>query len=193
MIRNNNIKNNNIKNIKFKNVITRKKQEGFVLITGLVILLIMTLVVLYNMGSSISQEKSSGALQDKNIAFQNAESALRYAENYLYSNNPESSMFNTNCTNGLCIPATNTVQVWDSINWVTETAKVIQLPAGTIANTPMQPKFMIELLGAIPASEGESSKINSTNSGGVAYRITTYAVGNRVATVAQLQSVFIRK
>lgn len=171
----------------------RKKEEGFVLFTGLVILLIMTLVVLYNMGTSISQEKSSGALQDKNVAFQNAETALRYAENYLYSNNPSANMFTTNCANGLCIPTTDETPVWDSINWATETAKVIQLPAGTVAGTPMQPKFMIELLGPIPASEGESAKLNSSNTGGVAYRITTYATGNRTSTVAQLQSVFVRK
>lgn len=171
----------------------RKKEQGFILFTGLVLLLIMTLVVLYNIGASISQEKSSGGLQDKNIAFQNAETALRYAEDFLYSNNPSANLFTTGCTNGLCIPSINAVQVWNSVNWETETNKVIQLPAGTIPNSPMQPKFMVELLGPIPASEGESAKLNSTNMGGVAYRITAYATGNRIATVVQLQSVFIRK
>lgn len=171
----------------------RKKEEGFVLFTGLVILLIMTLVILYNMGTAINQEKSSGGLQDKNIAFQNAETALRYAENYLYSNNPSSNLFVSNCVNGLCIPSTTSTQVWDSIDWNSESTKVMQLPSSTIANTPMQPKYMIELLGPIPASEGESAKINSTNAGGVAYRITAYAVGNRTGTVVLLQSVFVRK
>lgn len=171
----------------------KKKEEGFILFTGLVILLIMTLIVLYNMGTSITQEKSSGGVQDKNIAFQNAETTLRYAENYIYTTNPLANAFNAACTGGLCLPSTTGTPQWGAINWATDTAHVISLPAGTIPNTASQPKFMIELLGQVPASAGESAKINNSASGGTAYRISVFAFGNRSATVAQLQSVFIRR
>jgi type IV pilus assembly protein PilX len=170
-----------------------KKQEGFILFTGLVLLLIITLVVLYGMQSAITQEKSSGGIEDKNIAFQNAETALRYAENYIYSNNPTSGSFTAACTGGLCLPSTNGTNNWAAYNWTSDTTHTIQLPASTVPNATSQPKFMIELLGAVPASAGESAKNSGSSSGGTAYRISVFAFGNRSATVVQLQSVFIKR
>lgn len=170
-----------------------KKQNGFILITGLILLLIMTLVVLYNMSGAIIQEKSSGSTQDQNTAFQNAETALRYAENYIYLNNIDINTFDSNCTNGLCLPSTTSTPNWNNINWANDTTHSIQLPANTIPNTTQQPKFIIELLGGAPSPAGESSKISSGGNSATAYRISATGFGNRNSTIVQLQSVFIKR
>lgn len=176
-----------------KKILKFKKNSGFILITGLIILLIMTLIILYSMATSVSQEKTSGGLEDKNVSLQNAETALRYAENYLFNTNVPSSSFNTACTGGLCLPVTSPPQQWQSITWATDTTHTISLPAGTVPNTPIQPKFIIELLGDAPVPAGESMKMSSNNNAGAIYRITTVAFGNRNATMTQLQETYVKR
>jgi type IV pilus assembly protein PilX len=170
-----------------------KKEKAFILPTGLIILLIMTLMVLYNMGSSILEERTSGGMEDRDVSFQNAETALRYAENYIYSTNLNLGAFNASCNGGLCYPSTTSVQNWNGINWATDTTHTLQVPASVTPKAYSPPKFMIEFLGAAPASSGQSAKISSSNSPGSVFRITVYATGNRASTVSMLQSVYMKQ
>jgi type IV pilus assembly protein PilX len=166
-----------------------QQQKGFILISGMLLLIIMTLIILYSMGNAIVQEKNSGSLTDRKIAFQNAESALRFGENYVYNNNLAPHLFNSSCNNGLCL--SSTPPVWQNIDWKNDTSHTISLPNNTIANVSKQPKFIVELLGAVPAPAGESLK--SETGQGTAYRITTYATGSRESSVVMLQSVFSKR
>ena len=58
-------------------------QSGVVLVISLIMLLLLTLIGVTAMQTTSLEEKMSGNLRDKNLAFQAAESALRAAENSL--------------------------------------------------------------------------------------------------------------
>lgn len=60
-----------------------QKQTGAVLIVGLIMMLLLTILGLASMGDSELQERMSGNVRDRNIAFQAAEGALRIAEDDL--------------------------------------------------------------------------------------------------------------
>jgi len=57
-----------------------KKQSGVALIVGLVILLLLTLIMITALKVTALEERMSGNSQNRNVAFQAAESALREAE-----------------------------------------------------------------------------------------------------------------
>ena len=59
------------------------RQQGSVLAVTLVILLVVTLLTVSNMQTSILEEKMAGNNNDRNVAFQTAESGLREAEVFL--------------------------------------------------------------------------------------------------------------
>jgi type IV pilus assembly protein PilX len=135
----------------------------------------------------------SSSLQDKQIALQNAEKALRVAENYIYTNLDTTSNYDNACLAGLCNPNLTT-SVWNSINWDNDTTHTFQLSgADTIPNTITQPKYIIELMDNIANSQGESSKLMGNKKLGVVFRITTVGWGNRSGTNVMLQSVYVKK
>lgn len=79
---------------KFKNLSDRRKMQGTVLLVGLVMLIVLTLLAFSALRSATLQERMSGNLRDRGIAFQAAESALRAAEKYLADNpSPPSATF----------------------------------------------------------------------------------------------------
>lgn len=170
-----------------------KRKNGFILVTGLVLLLIMSLIVLYDMATSISQEGASGDSQDKNLALQNAETALRYAENYVYSTTLPIGSFTASCSGGLCLPSLTGTPNWQSIDILNDSTHTLSLPAGYAANSYMPPRFIIEILGSIPNSAGNNMTGGSSNSGGTAYRITAAATGKQASTTVEVQSVFVKQ
>lgn len=170
-----------------------KKQNGYVLVSGLILLLIITLIALAGTQNSIQHEKLAGDLQDKQVALENAETALRVAENYIYANVSSTSPFAGDCTGGLCL-VNNTTPVWQSISWDTDTTHTLTLTGSDIIpKTTNQPKYIIELLDQVPAPPGESSKITTTTVGANAYRITAVGYGNKPNSKAMVQSVFVKR
>lgn len=169
-----------------------KNNQGFILVSGLIILIIITLIALYGTANAIMQEKISGGFQDSQIAFQNAETALRIAEDNVNKSLDINSGFNENCDNGLCNPSLST-PVWVNILWETDKSHTIQLSEGTIKNTIMQPKYIVELLDSVPPSSGESAKKVGEKGAGLAFRITTVAWGNRSGSKTTLQSIFVKR
>lgn len=169
-----------------------KKNKGFILPVGLIILLITTLIVLLTAGSNITQDKISSASQDREVALQNAEKSLRVAENYIYQTLDANSNYNASCTGGLCFAST-TSNVWKTIDWETNTANVIQLTGlNTIPGASKQPKFIIEALESVNHTANESSKITNYQNGGLAFRITTVAWGANPSSKVMLQSMYIK-
>jgi type IV pilus assembly protein PilX len=59
------------------------RQSGAVLITGLIILLVMTIIGVSSMQTVILEEKMAGNLRDRNVAFQAAEAGLQMGLTYL--------------------------------------------------------------------------------------------------------------
>ena len=62
---------------------SRKTQGGAVLAVSLVFLVILTLVGVSAMQNTMLEEKMAGNVKDRNLAFQNAESAIREAELFI--------------------------------------------------------------------------------------------------------------
>lgn len=169
-----------------------KKNKGYILPIGLIILLILTIIIIFGMKNSIIQEREVGNEQEQQVAFQNAETALRLAETYIISNIDTNTAFNTSCNAGLCIPNLSGVPNWNSIVWATDTTHTITFPT-TIAKTYIQPKAIIELLDKAPLNSGSSLKLLNSYTNGASYRITVVAWGNRVGSNAMLQSVFVKR
>lgn len=182
----------------FKNY---KKNKGSVLVSGLILLLIITLLALYGISNSLVQERNSSNVADKRVALEAGEKSLRIAESYIYKNITTVSNFNTSCTGGLCLPSTTSTQVWNSIDW-TNSANTISTPS-IIAQTDyptvnftglyQTPKLIIEKLDNVGAVPGQSANIGVAQNQGVAYRITTIAYGARAGTQVMLQSFYIKR
>jgi Tfp pilus assembly protein PilX len=65
-----------------------RRQQGAVLVVGLVILLVVTTLGISGQQSTVLQERMAGNLRQNNIAFQAAESALQAALSYVEEQHP---------------------------------------------------------------------------------------------------------
>lgn len=170
----------------------RYKQTGAVLVTGVIFLVVLTMLVLSIMRSATLEERMAANARNRQIALQAAEAVIRDAEENLLQElgaaAPIEPMndkdFTDACTNGFC--STN-VDRWESIDWdnagITRTFKT---PASgdpfSIAGVTSQPRYYVEQIGITKTKE--CPLIN--------YRITARGVGPDSSTVV-LQTNFRRQ
>lgn len=179
---------------------SHRSQSGVALIVSLVLLVILTLLGLAGMRSTSMQEKMTGAMYQRSIAFQAAESASAEAEARVTTTNIAgdpypytASTFSSakcvnscinNCTSGWCSnPATNQAERWQQSTfsgWASATTNL-----GSLVDTP--PQYYIESMG--PSSWQPSAKTESgkplTNFGFRNYRITGRATLNGSTVIVQ--------
>jgi len=162
------------------------RQHGAALIVSMIILLIMTIIGITSTQVTVLEEKMSGNLRNRSIAFQSAESALRNAENSL----TVAVLPDFDGTNGLY--KATAPQKWESIDW-NVAANVAtynggDLGTGTVVSEA--PKYIIEELKPVLGSGGslEAGIPQQTNY----YRITSRGVGGTTNAVVMLQSVYKR-
>jgi type IV pilus assembly protein PilX len=179
-----------------------KRQQGVALIMAMVFLMILTIIGVTVMSTTSLQEKMAGNVQDKNVAFQAAETALTVAENAINASPPATGAFGT--TPGYLQPAAaGATPVWNDgslVDW-TDTSKC-NSAGGTLCVSTMdpglvaeQPRYIVENLQTIATSSGNSLVQGfappPTNSGRITmYRITAYGVGRTTNAVAMVQSVY---
>lgn len=176
--------------MKYKPYNKTKNQRGSILIVSLMILVVLTMIGVSSMTSSSLQERMAGNFRDRQIAFQAAEMALAYAEEFARQNVNAASFFNN--TNGYYEAyngPTNLTAFNDS--WWTNTASQV-LPTA-IDQVRTQPRFVIEYRGDIGQEEGTSINLGgygeSSGSGIIAnFRVTVRATGLSDKTVVVLQS-----
>lgn len=169
-----------------------KKNKGFVLPVGLIILLIATLIVLLTANSNMTQDKVVSATQDREVALQNAEKTLRVAEAYIYNNLSGTSDYSATCVGGLCLPSA-TSNVWTGIDWENNVANTRQLSGvDVVPNTSKQPKYIIEALDSVSNTVGQSSKLTSYKNLGLAFRITAVAWGQNSSSKVTIQSIYVK-
>lgn len=129
------------------------RQRGVALVVVLILLLVMTLLGLASMRGTLLEERMSGNMFDRGLAFQAAEAALREAEVLIVSAPPVIPA--VGCTNGFCalpVPALGVLErAVDPAfaGWRTAVADV-----GAVA---VQPQFIIEDLGLGETLTGCSS------------------------------------
>lgn len=184
--------------------------RGFSLLVILLTMLVLSFLALGAMNSSIVQERMAGNARDRNVALQAAEAALRDAEAEIEANANAADGFTPECTNGLCIPPSDTASgaksapMWQTINWATQSraygsrTNAAALPGPGNTALASQPRYFIERLPTLPPRSGDSGCTgggcgNAPNDKARAYRITARAFGVQASTVVMLQSVYVKQ
>ena len=78
------------------------RQQGAILLVGLVVLLLMTIIGVAVMDGNAMGERMAGNYRERQIAFQAAEAALREGERLVLATNGWQGLVADDCTNGYC-------------------------------------------------------------------------------------------
>ncbi len=143
----------------------KQKQTGVALIVGLLMLLLLTIIMISAVQVTILEHRMVSNMQNKNVAFQAAETALREAEALiqggsvqfnplrLYAVNAEDSAVpfritdELSCTNGLC--TRSGVIVPGEFPDVGEDDMAVATT--NLATISKEPRYIIELIGTEPS------------------------------------------
>ncbi|MHB1075517.1 pilus assembly PilX family protein [Thiobacillus sp.] len=177
---------------------TSTSQHGAALITGLIFLVVLTLISLSAIKSTSLEERMAGNARDQDVAFEAAEAGVRDAMKSLAS--LKSSSFAAGCSNGLCLndPVT---PVWTSITsnnqWISSKTKTYTgtpLTFEGATQLPVQPRYIIELVPTTVPPFGSSAGTGKGNTSGAQltpYRITSRGWGITGQTQATVQATVI--
>jgi type IV pilus assembly protein PilX len=171
----------------------RRREQGAVLIVGLIMLVTISLLGAVAYGVSVQQERMSGNTRDRMLAFDMAESALRVCENDLVSpafaplngaDRPGEGMYTA--------AAPGALPVFESVNWLSDAAvRELVLPGGRYG---ARPACIAEDLGLSFEPDPDCA-----NEPGACperqvqnFRVTARGFGIRADTVATVQSTIRR-
>lgn len=151
------------------------RQRGAVLAVTLIILLVVTLLTVGNMQGSLLQEKMAGNTNDRNVAFQAAESALREGEVFLEN---IVSLGDFDGAAGLFGRTDAEPVFYQSGTWSNSANHVV---AATDLGTYEPPRYFIKNMTTVTGAEGAlnmSGYGDNKGSGDVTiFRITARATG----------------
>ncbi|MGE8219496.1 MAG: pilus assembly PilX family protein [Stenotrophomonas acidaminiphila] len=128
-----------------------RAQQGITLLVVMILLLILSVLGIAILRSSAMQERMSANMRDRSLAFQGAETALRYAQDVVLAGNSawEAGTIPAaaDCT-GTSVCPTGASPVWAN------------LPAGTYdTRLAAPPQYWIEYLGVGPGYKGNCDSI----------------------------------
>ena len=173
-----------------------RRQRGFSLVVVLVLLIVMSVLGIAVLRSSAMQERMSGSMRDRSLAFQAAEAALVFAQDQLALTPTVDNADNedwdtlipstTHCSSlGVC--PTGADPVW-------QTGPTLGAGNASVPDTPTE--YWVEYLGTAPADLGKCSIITGSapplDCFRPMFRITSRSRGAGRAEVA-LQANFIHK
>lgn len=175
-------------------VVTRLNNEkGAVLITGLILLLVLTLLGVAALQGTTLQERMAGNLEQQDLAFQAAEAGLRDAEAFL-NNTVVLPAFNNN--GGYYQPAAvGSAPRWQTVDWNAAPGNYLTYQAGDLGNPPPYPlpRYIIEFMAEVDISGSDSLKFApaADDTPGI-FRISSRGVSPNGRSTVILQSTFIR-
>ncbi|AOV18273.1 hypothetical protein BJI67_15465 [Acidihalobacter aeolianus] len=173
---------------------THRRQEGFVLVVSLLILVILTLLGVSMFGNVGLQQRMASNTREKNRAFEAAQSALQYAQWWLTQGSnatqgvtcPPSSPSSVPlvCTTALSNPTTvpwafSNQYAGGSLKLDVQQLNSSGVSSGGANSYYSYPQFYIQYIGF------------SSSTGGNLYRITAWAYGGNQNAIAVVQSVFL--
>ena len=175
-----------------------RKQRGSVLVIALIFLMVMTMLILASVRGTVMQERMTGNLYDRSLAFQAAEAALREGERYVLENAPHAPVSACDSSGNCAKPESGEEPVWkDADNW--DNAHTAEDGHGhviEIGDLPVPPQFLIEVLADNMPEVNicESTAIDPdapcyAGPEGLRYRITARS-GEEGRAVVILQSVY---
>lgn len=155
-----------------------QSQRGVALVTGLIFLLLLTLLVVSLLRDATLEERMAANARSRQQALQAADAMLRDAEMFIETSGAPFSPFNpasftTACSQGLCTrPATAATPRWraSGFDWHAATRTRTLASTGSLAGVASQPRFFIEIAN-IPVIGGAGPCPK------VLYRITARGVG----------------
>lgn len=177
---------------------TVKRQSGAALITGLIFLVVLTLIGITAANMSSLEERMSGNMRDRAVAMQAAELALRDAERDIMGSVTASARSisgltgfvadcgastGTTADDGLCYngPTGYGTPIWTTAS-MTGAPSVVYgrfTNASVITGLSSQPRYLIEGIRKTPPGGGQTFY----------YRITVRAQGANANTVVWLQEI----
>ena len=161
----------------------RRRQAGMALITGLIFMVVLTLLAIAAMRTTTLEELMARNARDRDLAFQAAEAALRAGEQVVLEGPLPAFVLDTAYTPR--IDAGTLTTYWQTYPWEAQSVAAWQ-PAGTSA----APRFVIEEMGA--AACGSGNLVFTALDDKRVYRVTARGVGRGANTVVILQAVYQR-
>ncbi|MHB1215026.1 MAG: pilus assembly PilX family protein [Thiobacillus sp.] len=163
----------------------RRHQAGMALITGLIFMVVLTLLAIAAMRTTTLEELMARNARDRDLAFQAAEAALRAGEEELTGAVPPAlaagTARSTRITDG------SLREYWiNTHDWDTQSVSSWQ-PAGTSA----PPRYVIELMSTGAAAGGGGLGFAPLTDQGV-YRVTARGIGSSANTIVILQAIYQR-
>jgi type IV pilus assembly protein PilX len=173
---------------------SKQPQQGAALITGLIFIVMLTIIGVTATRMASLEERMAGNMRDRSLAMQAAELALRDAERDIIAGVRISGLTNfladcgasTSATgdDGLCYNGTGgyAAPIWTVADMTAAPSVGLGDVSGAdpLAFVAEQPRYLIEGFSKTPPGGGEE----------FLYRITVRAVGARETTVVWLQEVF---
>jgi type IV pilus assembly protein PilX len=189
-------------------------ERGFVLLTAVIFLLVLTILSLSSMSTTILEEKMTGSYRDRQLAFEAAEAALRDGERDVFGSlrisgassfvagcgdNASSTPSELDANAGLCAVETDGTPIWVDLEtdstkktaWVggadeAHSVKYGRMTGATaLPDVANQPRYIVEMM-RLPSQQ---RKLNAPQTYKFAYRITAVGFGRRASTRVVLQSV----
>jgi len=167
------------------------RQQGVVLIVGLILMLLLTLIGMSAMRGSNMQELMTSNVKDRNMAFQAAEASLRYAENLIDTSTANCGTYTG--ANG-CYNDQNTtapIMSWSSTQWANNS-----MEANVDLSLSKKPRYVIEKItsaSVVTSNTGGSVEFgaqSSTANTATTYRVTSLGYGATLDSQVVLQSTF---
>lgn len=162
-----------------------RSERGVALITGLIFMVILTLLSMAAMRTTLLEEKMAGNSRDIDLAFQSAEAALRAGEQVL-----NGATLPTFAATGAYLTASNTRSYspyWiQTHNWTSDSVALSTVPTGAYS----APLYVIEQMASVSGG-GFSLKAGPIVESGI-FRITARGVGGNSNTRIYLQETYRR-
>lgn len=178
----------------FNQAFQTKRQRGMVLITGLIFLLLMTIISMTSVQTTTLDERMANNFNDRNLAFQAAEAALRRAESFILnpSEDVDQLLESKNYEDGVdgthpsVSPDKNDDDGWTGeISYTDEDINDVLDVSDEIDHVVSQPVYVIQCLivnppsGAAPSSDRCNSR----------YRVTARGQGALSTSVVVLETI----
>lgn len=161
-----------------------RRQAGAALVTGLIFMVILTLLAIAAMRTTTLEELMARNARDRDLAFQAAEAALRAGEARLEEAVLPSFAAGTAYTPRIADGSRSDYWI-GTHNWTQSQAVGFDL-----ADTSARPRFVVELLST-GAGSGGGLGIGALTDQGM-YRVTARGAGGSANTFVILQAVYHR-
>jgi type IV pilus assembly protein PilX len=170
---------------------SRHKESGAVLITGLIFMVVLTIIVISALRSATLEERMAANARNRQLALQAAEAVLRDAETTLSAGaapfDPFApASFSSDCTttNGYCNkPVAGDPPRWlDEDIWDDASSRSFASTDSELAGVSEQPRYIVEIVNTPILIPGQACPK-------VLYRVTARGVGMDNSTVF-VQSMF---